>query len=39
MAKPFSNGGTMKLKVIIHEADEGGYWAQVAAITGCGTQG
>jgi predicted RNase H-like HicB family nuclease len=29
----------MKLKVIVHEADEGGYWAEVPAIPGCATQG
>ncbi len=29
----------MKIKVIIHEADEGGYWAEVPAIPGCATQG
>ena len=29
----------MKVKVIIHEADEGGYWAEVPAIPGCATQG
>jgi len=29
----------MKLKVIIHEADEGGLWAEVPAIPGCMTQG
>lgn len=29
----------MKLKVIIHEAEEGGYWAHVPAIPGCATQG
>ena len=29
----------MKLKVIIHEADEGGFWAEVPAIPGCATQG
>ena len=29
----------MKLKVIIHEAQEGGYWAEVPAILGCMTQG
>jgi predicted RNase H-like HicB family nuclease len=29
----------MKLKVIIHEAEEGGYWAEVPAIQGCATQG
>ena len=29
----------MKLKIIIHEAAEGGYWAEVPAIVGCATQG
>ena len=29
----------MKLKVIIHEAAEGGYWAEVPSIPGCATQG
>ena len=29
----------MKLKVIVHEAKEGGYWAEVPAIPGCATQG
>ncbi|MEW6520780.1 MAG: type II toxin-antitoxin system HicB family antitoxin [Thermodesulfobacteriota bacterium] len=29
----------MKLKVIIHEADEGGFWAEVTSIPGCATQG
>ncbi len=29
----------MKLKVIIHEAEEGGYWAEVPAIPGCMSQG
>ncbi|MDD3651730.1 type II toxin-antitoxin system HicB family antitoxin [Immundisolibacter sp.] len=29
----------MKLKVIVHEAEEGGYWAEVPAIPGCATQG
>ena len=29
----------MKLRVIIHEAEEGGYWAEVPAIAGCATQG
>jgi predicted RNase H-like HicB family nuclease len=28
----------MKLKVIIHEAEEGGYWAEVPSIPGCATQ-
>jgi predicted RNase H-like HicB family nuclease len=29
----------MKLKIIIHEAEEGGFWAEVPAIPGCATQG
>ena len=29
----------MKLKTIIHEAEEGGYWAEIPAIPGCVTQG
>jgi predicted RNase H-like HicB family nuclease len=29
----------MKLKVVVHEAEEGGYWAEVPAIAGCATQG
>jgi predicted RNase H-like HicB family nuclease len=29
----------MKLKVIIHEAEEGGYWAEVPALSGCFSQG
>lgn len=29
----------MKLKVIVYEADEGGYWAEIPSIPGCATQG
>ena len=29
----------MKLKAVIHEAEEGGYWAEIPAIPGCATQG
>jgi predicted RNase H-like HicB family nuclease len=29
----------LKIKIIIHEAEEGGYWAEVPAIPGCATQG
>ncbi len=29
----------MKIKVVVHEADEGGYWAEVPSIPGCATQG
>jgi hypothetical protein len=29
----------MKLKIIVHDAEEGGYWAEVPAIPGCASQG
>ena len=29
----------MKLKVVIHTAEEGGFWAEVPSIPGCATQG
>ncbi len=29
----------MKLKAIVHEAEEGGYWAEVPALPGCVTEG
>ena len=29
----------MKIKVIVHEAEEGGFWAEVPALPGCATQG
>ena len=25
----------MKIKVVVHEAEEGGFWAEVPAIPGC----
>ncbi|MBN2224183.1 MAG: type II toxin-antitoxin system HicB family antitoxin [Deltaproteobacteria bacterium] len=28
----------MKIKVVIHKAEEGGFWAEVPAIPGCLTQ-
>ena len=28
----------MKFKAIIHEAEEGGYWAEVPALPGCVSQ-
>lgn len=34
-----NDGGFMKLKVVIHESEEGGYWAEVPNISGCVTQG
>ena len=36
---PLAGGNVMKMKVIIHEAEEGGYWAEVPSIPGCATQG
>ena len=29
----------MKIKVVVHEAEEGGYWAEVPSIPGCVTEG
>jgi len=29
----------MKIKAIIHSAEEGGFWAEVPALPGCHTQG
>ncbi len=29
----------MKIKVVVHDAEEGGYWAEVPSIPGCMTQG
>ena len=29
----------MKIKIVVHEADEGGFWAEVPALPGCATQG
>lgn len=29
----------MKLKIIVHTAEEGGFWAEVPSIPGCATQG
>ncbi len=29
----------MTLKAIIHDAEEGGFWAEVPALPGCFTQG
>jgi predicted RNase H-like HicB family nuclease len=29
----------MKLKVVVHEAEEGGYWAEIPSIPGCMTEG
>lgn len=29
----------MKIKIIVHQAEEGGFWAEVPSIPGCATQG
>jgi predicted RNase H-like HicB family nuclease len=29
----------VKIKVVVHEAEGGGFWAEVPAIPGCATQG
>lgn len=29
----------MKIKVVVHDAEEGGFWAEVPALPGCATQG
>ena len=29
----------MRIKVVVHEAEEGGYWAEVPAIPGRATEG
>ena len=37
--KAVKEKNTMRLKIIVHEAEEGGFWAEVPAIPGCATQG
>jgi predicted RNase H-like HicB family nuclease len=29
----------VRMKVVVHEAEDGGYWAEVPSIPGCATQG
>ena len=29
----------MKIKVVVYDAEGGGFWAEVPAIPGCATQG
>jgi predicted RNase H-like HicB family nuclease len=36
---PSARIDNMKIKVVVHEAEEGGFWAEVPAIPGCATQG
>jgi predicted RNase H-like HicB family nuclease len=33
------SGAYMKFKIIVHEAEEGGFWAEVPAVPGCASQG
>lgn len=30
---------SMRIRVIVHKAEEGGFWAEVPSIPGCATQG
>jgi len=29
----------MKIKIVVHVAEEGGFWAEVPTVPGCATQG
>ena len=29
----------MEISIIVHEAEEGGFWAEVPNLPGCATQG
>ena len=29
----------MKIKIVVHEAEEGGFWGEVPALPGCASQG
>ena len=29
----------MNIKVVVHEAEQGGFWAEVPAVPGCASQG
>lgn len=29
----------VKIKIVVHEAEEGGFWAEVPALPGCASQG
>ena len=29
----------MRLRVVVHEEESGGYWAEIPAIPGCATEG
>lgn len=32
-------GWSLRLKAIVHEAEDGGFWSEVPALPGCFTQG
>ena len=34
----FTKSGNMKVKAVIHKAEEGGFWAEVPSLPGCVTQ-
>ena len=36
---PSRRNQVVKLTIVVHDAEEGGYWAEVPAITGCVSQG
>jgi predicted RNase H-like HicB family nuclease len=29
----------VKIKAVVHEAEEGGFWAEIPAVPGCASQG
>ncbi len=35
----FRSRSGMKIDVVVHKAEEGGFWAQAPAIPGCASQG
>ena len=37
--EPWSIITSMKLEIVVHRAEEGGFWAEVPTIPGCATQG
>ena len=39
ITKPRRPSSRFKLTVVIHEAEEGGYWAEVPGFSGCVSEG
>ena len=39
MLRPSPTGGTMEYTVLIHPAEEGGFWSEVPELPGCYSQG